>query len=1262
MVVSRFIVVCVLYFLSASIGNVFAEEADCFDSSNVNTLGPSGTSCSGMLIVDRSMLLDATTSGSDKYITYSGTNYTFGDSAYDIFTGQVTNMNKLLSNNTSFNADIGYWNVSKVTNMNKLFYKDTSFNQDIGSWDVSSVTNMARAFERATNFNQDIGSWNVANVTNMNSLFKQAKAFNQSLNSWNMSSVIYAKRMFNVATSFNQNIGSWNVSSVKRMDHMFASASAFNQDIGSWDVSSVRNVRRMFNNATAFNQDVGSWDVSSVVKFNRMFKGASAFSQDLTCWNVQNISNTPKAFYGGSQLTSAQIPFWGQTACNQNTISILLTISQGVLTPSFSTSITDYTVSVNNSISSLTLTPTLKDATRASVTVNGSSVSSGSASNSISLSVGSNNIPVIVTSGSSSYTKTYSVVVTRASGPDTTAPEVVSTAIASNGTTLTLTLDESLDTSSTPSNSTFTVSVGGSNITINSIAISGTTVTLTLGSAIEQSQTALISYSKPSSNPVQDSSGNDLASFSNASITNNSTVDSVNPTITSTSPLDGASDVLVTFHLCVVFDENIAAGSGYVKLYKSDNTLVKSFDVTSSDISITNSVIEIDMSSYLEQDTSYYILVDATAFDDTAGNSFSGISDSTTLNFSTSSDDSFGSISGNARYRKGGAAPGVSIKLYNSSDSVISTTTTDGNGFYSFASLVDGTYKVEFVPGSGKKPIAHAFTGTVNGRFVENIVISSGDVIDSCDAILIDPKGIVYDSSQRTALANATVQLLYGGSLVIDSWLDTGTGSANNQTTSADGEYSFVLNNNASSGVYTINVIPPTGYKFQSTTIAANSGTYVPNLGGSLDEIQSQTTAPSISQDTLYYLSFNFTITSNSATTSNGVVNNHIPVDLIESSGTDLLDSISSKLSDLLKQDLAQTVTSQQSNFKHIMRGSVQRMINDTLIKCNDDELDISNSSLLQTLTSGELKGKLKHKSNDCESGSLSITDSKYSLTSSSKIGRQWMLSISRINEQKVSEKQVRGWFFGGYYNKSNKSSTAAGDIYGIGINSGVYRTIDFEQGIYLNSYLASTLGRHVFDLTFSGNTNLNNGNIDANGNYHYLAVYSGLSITGERDFEKFSIKPRVSIDGAYSKTKDATVTAKQLSTQQIGTLKVAPYKGARADLEIVFSNEKSDNHVNNNIDSNIYEFAPRYSCSSSVGVESGDCGYGGYSRIAINNSDNGQIELLLDYEDINGIKRSLVNVGYRYPILKDIGSIESSYDMSSDGDKNAAISLNLKF
>ncbi len=97
-----------------------------------------------------------------------------------------------------------------------------------------------------------------------------------------------------------------------------------------------------------------------------------------------------------------------------------LTYSSGALTPAFASGTINYTQSVANSVSSITVTPTVNDA-NATVTVNGSAVASGVASGNINLSVGANTIITVVTAQDGSTTKTYTTTVTRAAAASTDA-------------------------------------------------------------------------------------------------------------------------------------------------------------------------------------------------------------------------------------------------------------------------------------------------------------------------------------------------------------------------------------------------------------------------------------------------------------------------------------------------------------------------------------------------------------------------------------------------------------------------------------------------------------------------------------------------------------------------------------------------------------------------------------------------------------------------------------------------------------------------
>jgi surface protein len=119
---------------------------------------------------------------------------------------------------------------------------------------IITTTTLSLCFLTATSFNSDIGNWNVSGVQNFSGMFQSIGNFNNggsdSIKDWNTANATSMANMFNGCTNFNQPIGSWDVSAVVNFSDMFTRANAFNQDISNWDINQVNNFTNFMRLAT----------------------------------------------------------------------------------------------------------------------------------------------------------------------------------------------------------------------------------------------------------------------------------------------------------------------------------------------------------------------------------------------------------------------------------------------------------------------------------------------------------------------------------------------------------------------------------------------------------------------------------------------------------------------------------------------------------------------------------------------------------------------------------------------------------------------------------------------------------------------------------------------------------------------------------------------------------------------------------------------------------------------------------------------------
>ncbi|MGE5391369.1 MAG: Ig-like domain-containing protein [Deltaproteobacteria bacterium] len=237
--------------------------------------------------------------------------------------------------------------------------------------------------------------------------------------------------------------------------------------------------------------------------------------------------------------------------------------------------------------------------------------------------------------------------ITTEASADSTPPTISSLSPANNSTAIlavvnpAVTFNENIALG-TGTIALYKVSTGSiwRNWSINDpIAVSISGNKLTLNPDIDLSASTEY-YIRIDSGAIRDTSGNEFGGINDSTtwrFTTAAGAESIPPAISSLNPANSTTGVLPVTNLTATFDENVAAGTGTIAIYKaSDNSIWRNWSINDPiAVSFSGNTLTLNPDIDLSSNTEYYVRIDSGAVRDTSGNEFSGINDSTTWRFTT---------------------------------------------------------------------------------------------------------------------------------------------------------------------------------------------------------------------------------------------------------------------------------------------------------------------------------------------------------------------------------------------------------------------------------------------------------------------------------------------------------------------------------------------------------------------------------------------------------------------------------------------------
>jgi surface protein len=217
-----------------------------------------------------------------------------GDRAAWVNSG--SDLTNVVQTTTSFNEDISRWNVSAVTSMEGLFAGAENFSSvNLSNWDTSRVLTMRGMFHSASSFNGNLGDWNVVAVQDFSGMFLGCTAFiGTGLEFWDTKSAETFAQMFASAAQFNANVSGWNTDNVVSLQGTFLGCTNFNgTGLETWNTSRVTSMSSTVRKWILISAVVGLMQNNSPTNLEPIgqFSGATWFYRDLSTWQVGRVTD-----------------------------------------------------------------------------------------------------------------------------------------------------------------------------------------------------------------------------------------------------------------------------------------------------------------------------------------------------------------------------------------------------------------------------------------------------------------------------------------------------------------------------------------------------------------------------------------------------------------------------------------------------------------------------------------------------------------------------------------------------------------------------------------------------------------------------------------------------------------------------------------------------------------------------------------------------------------------------------------------------------